>query len=62
MNYQHQWGKTEEATRARRSTRRQSAPALVTCPSCGCGEYADTIAAGKCLGCTRKARTAAKSL
>jgi hypothetical protein len=58
MNYQHQWGQTEEAARARRSTgrRRQVAPALVKCPACGCGEYADTIAAGKCTGCRRAAR------
>jgi len=58
MNYQHQWGQTEEATRTRRSTsrRRQVAPALVTCPRCGCGEYAGAIAAGQCLGCKRAAR------
>lgn len=67
MNYQHRWGQTEEAMRARRDTvsRRRPvvhvSPLSARCPICGRHETPGAIEAGACLGCHARVAPAVKA-
>lgn len=54
-------GTQVRTSRGRRRPVYRTAPALATCPACGFGESADAIAAGRCWGCARAAKIAARA-